>query len=39
VSCPAGGPVEVVQYAVSAKVLDRFAGVARALARWTAAQK
>ena len=39
VICPAGGPVEVVQYAVSAKVVDRFAGVARALARWNAAQK
>jgi hypothetical protein len=35
VICPTRGPVEVVQYAVSAKVVDRFEGVARGLVRWT----
>ncbi len=34
VICPANGPVELVQYAVSAKVADRFEPVARGQARW-----
>jgi hypothetical protein len=33
--CPASGPVELVQYAVSAKVIDQFEPVARAQMRWT----
>src|SRR5262249_46044931 len=33
-SCPADGPVEVVFYAVSARVIDAFKPVARAQARW-----
>jgi hypothetical protein len=34
VVCPATGPVELVQYGVSAKVIGRFEPVARAQARW-----
>ena len=36
--CPASGPVELVQYAVSAKVVDRFESVARAQMRWAPAR-
>ena len=36
--CPASGAVELVQFAVSAKVVDRFESVARAQMRWTAAR-
>lgn len=32
--CPANGPVEVVSYGVSARVIDRFEPVARAQAGW-----
>ena len=32
--CPAGGPVEVVAYVVSARVIDAFEPVARTQARW-----
>lgn len=33
-SCPAGGPVELVLYAVSARVIDAFESAAREQARW-----
>jgi hypothetical protein len=36
--CPTSGPVEVVQYVVSAKVTDGFEPVARAQARWEPAK-
>jgi len=36
--CPASGPVELVQYVVSAKIIDRFEPVARAQARWRPGQ-
>ena len=36
VLCPANRPVELVQYAVSAKVIERFEPVARARTRWRA---
>jgi len=38
VLCPVSGPVEIVHYAVSAKVIDRFESVARAQIRWTPAK-
>jgi hypothetical protein len=38
VVCPTSGPVEVVHYAVSAKVTDAFEPVARAQARWAPAR-
>ena len=38
VLCPTSGPVDVVQYVVSAKVTDRFEPVARAQARWAPAK-
>ena len=38
VVCPASGPVEVVHYAVSAKVTDAFEPVARTQARWAPAK-
>ena len=38
VVCPASGPVEVVQYVVSAKVTDGFEPVARTQARWVPAK-
>jgi hypothetical protein len=34
VVCPAAGPVEVVEYGVSAKVIDAFEPLARTQARW-----
>ena len=34
VSCPAGGPVEIYFYSVSARVIDAFEPVARQQARW-----
>ncbi|MGZ3444794.1 MAG: hypothetical protein ACXU88_03910 [Myxococcaceae bacterium] len=34
VVCPAAGPVEVVEYGVSARVIDAFEPVARVQARW-----
>ena len=39
VVCPTDGPVELVQYAVSAKVIDRFEPVARAQAHWVVEKK